>query len=328
MAWTRRISLSALIFTVLLAVFVLGGVSVFSQSSQEESGSGLSISPTRTPLTIRSGESGVIRLNLRNVTNSPIIARPIINDFRSDNESDRPQLLTGENNDVPSIRTFLSNLEDIRLNPGESKTFEIMASIPEDASPGGYYGIIRYAAVPEGADDTSTGQVVSLTASVATIVLIEVPGEIREQVQVREILTYRKGVAAKFFSVKPEEAGVRVQNQGNGFVRPFGSVALTNPLGKETHRYELIDPGQPNTVLPESARVFKKSLQGVSMPGRYVLTANISFNQGGEVLTVRGSFWYMPIWATLLVLLVIVLIGLLTYWIGKKIRHRKRRLHR
>lgn len=288
-------------------------------TAQAPAGSGLSISPTRTELRIDAGGTDVVKVNLRNVTNSDIVAKAFVNDFESDNETGEPRIIIDDTKQsATSVRPFLKNVTDIELKKDESKSFDVAVEIPGDASPGAYYGIIRYAAIPVGAAATP-GQV-SLTASVSTIVLIEVPGDIRQQIQVQEVQAYRKGIAGTFFSSKPEETGVRVRNQGNGFVKPFGTVSITNPFGKQAQQYELNNSDPRSNVLPNSSRVFKNNLEGVSTPGRYVITANVSFGNGGEVLTVRHAFWYIPAWFMLILLIFILLVGFLVYWIQKKVR--------
>lgn len=264
--------------------------------SQEGSGgSGLSISPTRTELVVEPGGEKTLSLSLRNVTSNPIIAQPVINDFYSDNVSGQPQLLINDERDVPSIKPFLGELNDIRLELGQEQTVEVPVRVPEGTAPGGYYGVIRYLAVPEGAESPDAGQV-SLTASVSSIVLIEVPGDIREQIQLRDIKFYRQDVEKRFFTSQPDQVGIEIVNQGNGFSKPFGSVTIVNPLNKEIQSYE-INPGSPRSnVLPGSTRVFKNKIEGVSVPGRYRVEANVSFGNGGEVLSLTQHFWYIPIW--------------------------------
>ncbi len=315
-----------LLISAIMVVFACISFSTqtYSQSGTP-TGSGISISPTRTELRIDAGGTDVVKVNLRNVTNGDIVAKAFINDFESDNETGEPKIIIDESKQsATSVRPFLKNVTDVELKKGESKSFDIPVEIPADAAPGAYFGIIRYAAVP--ADAAPTPGQISLTASVSTIVLIEVPGDIRQQIQVREVLVYRKGIGGTFFSSKPEEVGVRVLNQGNGFVKPFGNVTISNPLGKQVHDYELNDSDPRSNVLPNSGRVFRNPLKGVSTPGRYTVTANVSFGNGGEVLTVKKSFWYIPWWFILLILSFVIIVGLAVFWLRKRFAGGLRRI--
>src|SRR5687768_15576711 len=81
---------------------------VYSQTGQ--SGSGLSISPTRTELRIEPGGTDVVKISLRNVTAGDIIAKAFINDFESDNETGEPHIIVDESKQAAtSIKPFLKN---------------------------------------------------------------------------------------------------------------------------------------------------------------------------------------------------------------------------
>lgn len=297
---------------------------VFSQSSPDN-GSGLSISPTRTELRIEQGGSDVVKLNVKNVTAGDIIAKVFVNDFNSDDETGEPKIIIDENaeSSSSSIKPFLSNFVDIELAAGEDKSFDIDVNIPEGTPAGGYYGVIRYASIPADSNAPDAGQV-SLTASVGSIVLIEVPGDIREQVQVRDVLVYRKNVAGTFFTSKPEEIGVRINNQGNSFSKPFGNVSVTGPRGNQVASYELNNSEPRANILPDSTRVFKNVFEGVSFPGRYTVTSSVSFGNGSEVLIQKKSFWYMPFWAILSLIAVLILLAFAIRFVVKKFQKNKR----
>ncbi|MDZ7744731.1 MAG: hypothetical protein U5K77_03155 [Candidatus Saccharibacteria bacterium] len=310
------------VFGKLLTVISVASLGFISLApavlAQQQGGSGLSVSPTRTELRIEPGSSSTFTINVRNVTTNSITARPVVNDFYSDDETGQPQIVVNEEIDVPSIRPFMPELDEITLAEGEDQSVEIVVSVPEDTAPGGYYGVVRYLAVPEGAPSQDDGQV-SLTASVSSILLVEVPGEIREQVQLRNIEFYRQDIAGTFFTSPPEQVGLHIVNQGNGFEKPFGNVSVSNMFGNEVHNYE-INTGNPRSnVLPESSRTFKNDIEGVSMPGRYIATASVSFGNGGEVLILSDSFWYLPAWFVIGVLVLIILIGTGVYYARKRV---------
>lgn len=303
-----RKRLLVLALSCLVAVYTL--TPGLRAQQADGTGSGLSISPTRTELRINPGESDVVRLNLRNVTGGDILAKAYINDFESDNETGEPKINLDENNDNPaSIRSFLSGVEDVSLASGAEETFDIQVNVPSDAAPGAYYGIVRYAAVPVGNDAPEPGQV-SLTASVASIILVEVAGDILEQVELNNVFVYDEGKAGSFFIGKPDQVGVEVANKGNGFAKPFGTVTLHNPFGSQVSSYELNGANPRANVLPNTSRTFKDDLNGVNWPGRYQVTASVSFGNGGEVLVMKKSFWYVPLWSIVAFLVLIVAVTL------------------
>ncbi|MCA9346610.1 hypothetical protein KC960_03915 [Candidatus Saccharibacteria bacterium] len=290
-------------------------------------GSGLSISPTRTELSVLPGADDSVTISLKNITSGDVVAKLYINDFEPDNNTGEPKLITDENaHSANSIASFVSGLDDVYLAVGESKDVTLKVSVPSDAAPGGYYGAIRFKAIPaQAAASDATGSEVSLTANLLSLVLIEVPGEITQKVAVNSIKTYLDDKSGTIFTNKPNKVGIEVENLGNSFIKPFGTVNVTDFRGKQIFTYELNDFNPRSNVLPNSKRVFLDYIENVEkkiindkedetrtspikLPGRYTITANVSYGNGGEVFTVKAHFWYIPSW--LIVVLVVLLLGI------------------
>ena len=81
---------------------------VSSSYAQQNSGSGLSISPTRTELSIKPGQAGTVSISIKNVTAGDITAKALVNDFEADNLTGEPTLLIDDTKrSAASIRDFL-----------------------------------------------------------------------------------------------------------------------------------------------------------------------------------------------------------------------------
>lgn len=300
-----------------LLVAPIGGV-----YAQQNSGSGLSISPTRTELSIKPGDAGTVTITIKNVTKGEITAKALVNDFEPDNDTGEPKLITDDSKrSAASIRDFLIGFSDIDLQPDQEKEINIPVQIPSDAAPGAYYGVIRYQAVPKTTSEQGAGQV-ALTASVGSLVLIEVPGNITEKIEIKKVKAYLDSRSGSLFTNEPNKVGVTIKNLGNSFAKPFGQVQVTNMQGKQVHAYELNNSTPRGNILPNSERTFKDDLKGISIPGRYKITANISFGRGGEILNYSTSFWYLPIW--MLIVIGVVLVALIgsAYYLFKRYNSR------
>lgn len=299
-----------LITAVVAAVFMAAMVP-FASAQQTPSGSGLSISPPISEYTIKPGGSDNVNITLKNITVDDVVAKGSVNDFKPDNTTGNPQIITDTNTSTPnSIRKFVSNIDDVALAKGQQKNVIISLDIPKDTAPGAYYGIIRYRAIPKALNTPGPGQV-ALTASVGTIVLITVPGNLREQVQVNGIQVFRGARDSSFFIKPPDRIGIKVSNFGNGFVKPFGTVEVNDVFNKNVAQYQLNNPKQPGNILPNSSRTFTSNIKGVNKIGRYTVVASVSYGNGSQVLTVKKNFWYIPLWLLILVLAVLsVLIAL------------------
>lgn len=320
----RRVPAIAVGFVLVASLALFAVTRVWAQDNSS-SGSGLSVSPTRTELSIEKGGTEKVELNVRNVTRGPIIAKPFISDFESDDTTGEPRLYANtEKRNSASISSFVTGLEDVTLQPGEDKNLTYTVNIPADAASGGYYGAITYRAVPANQADLESGEV-ALTANVASLVLIEVPGDITEQIQVTNVSAKKGDKAGSFFTGVPDKVAITVKNNGNSFSKPFGTVTITDMSGKQVYSYELNNSTPRGNILPKTNRTFTDELKNVKKPGRYTITANVSHGSGGEVLTQKVSFWYLPVW--LLVVLAVLLIAIVAgiYYLYRKQFGKKRK---
>lgn len=320
-----------ILFVTTLMLFFGITAPTFAQQNKTAgngTGSGLSISPTRYDLQVSPGKTDVVKVTLRNISGTDIVARAIINDFEADGQTGEPRIITDKNKQIAqTVRNFLLNVDDIPLKKDESKTFDITVKVPDNAAPGAYYGIIRYEAVPQSqADAANNGTInVSLTASVGVVVLLTVPGNIQQQVQALSVQAFPSTTSknsSAFFLKAPGAAGVTLKNLGNGFATPFGTVNVTNMLGKQVYSYQLNNGDPRGVILPNSTRLFKESIKGVKLPGRYTIIANVSYGSGGEIIITKGSFWYLPIWLVVLLVALLAIIVAAVYVLYRRLSRR------
>ncbi|MGI9028213.1 MAG: COG1470 family protein [Candidatus Saccharimonadales bacterium] len=309
-----------------LALFSLATAQDSGQTNQG-GGNGLQISPTRTEVSINPGESKPYTFIVKNITSGPLDANFTINDFESDGVTGNPKIIVDDSERTPTtISNFLTGLGNFSLKPGESKEVKFNVSVPEDAVPGAYYGIVRYAAIPKsGVLNDEAERQLALTASLGHLVLVEISGDINEQIQLDSLKFGKdnKGdnsdiSTSSIFFKAPDRALLAINNLGNGFSRPFGSVTINDFKNTEVQRYEVNDVTPKGIVLPKSSRTFINDLQNIKTPGRYTATASVAYGNGGEVITYKSSFWYLPVWFLLAILFVIAIIGGGGYYFYKK----------
>ncbi|HEX5456475.1 MAG TPA: DUF916 domain-containing protein [Candidatus Saccharimonadales bacterium] len=317
---TKRIFLGlVLLFSaLLLASFKIG----FAQD-QNGSASGLQISPTRTELNVKRGSSQNVSITLKNVTGGEIIAKPEIDDFVSDNNTGTPKIITDQSQKSPyTIKDFISTISDIPMKSGESKKLNIPVNVPADQPPGAYFGVIRFIAQPvSSGKDNNSGKQVTLTASLGHIVLVNVPGNVKEQLQLISFEAEKGGKSGSIFSSSPDSLALGLKNTGNSFAKPFGTVTIKDFKGNEVYKYEVNNTDPRGNVLPDSTRIFHDSLKNIgSSPGRYSAVASISYGTGGDVLVSEIHFWVIPNWLRLLALLVVILILTAIFFVYKRLR--------
>lgn len=327
----KRVSLALIATVMLIAVAMISVMPTLAQ--QDTTGSGLRISPTRTELSLVPGDSREIIQTVKNVTTNAVTVDPVLNDFESNGVTGEP-LLIGEADKISaySLREFLTLPESFDLNPDQEVEVKVNVAVPADASPGAYFGSVLYRASPVGS--SGEGQV-ALVASVGSLILLEVPGDITEKIQINDISGYLGGNPGSLFTKKPDQVGVEIANLGNGFSQPFGKVVVNDWRGNQIFIYELNEGSPRGNILPDSTRLFLNDLANVEVstvngvetetktspikwPGRYTIVGNISHGSTGEIYTVSSTFWYIPMW-----LLITLIVGLVLLIVGAVVLFRK-----
>lgn len=296
-----------------------------SSTSAQTGGSGLSVSPTRHELTIEKGSADTITVTIKNISGVNVVARAVINDFEAKDESGEPKLIVDPTQKTAnSIKDFLLDVEDVELSKNESKRLIIPVQIPKNTPSGAYYGVIRYTAQQKTSDTNDEPQV-ALNASLGVIVLIQVPGSITEQIQAVRLRAERDNKPSSFFFSAPTHVSVTLKNTGTGFVKPFGRVNVSKG-SKVLYTYEMNNVDPRSNILPGSTRTFKDEIKDIKGFGRYTISTNLSYGKGGDILTMKSSFWIIPVWLIALVILFFILIIMLGIIILKWFnRSRKRR---
>lgn len=318
MKYVLRLSV-VLVFTV---ATLFGGIAyaqtendtILENSEQGvNGGSGFRVSPTRDDFTAERGTVVTRTVEIRNVTENEQTARAVIDDFSaSANESGAPNLLIGDDaqeNYPYSIKPFVLSIEDVLLQPGQKEDVLVTFSIPEDTAPGSYFGLLRFVTLNELDEDLVQDIGIALNASVGVVFLIQVPGDTVDLLSLEEISVVKDGSSGSLFSSAPDTVAIRLNNTGNTFQAPFGRVLVKNWSGDIVYEYELNDSDPRGNVLPDSIRRFENEIEGIGSFGRYTVESNISYGDGGNIITGTVTFWVVP-WNTIgLAILAILIVG-------------------
>lgn len=310
------LSFSALIFVV---------TSVNAQGV-EPTGNGFRVSPVRTELTIPKGRSETVVVSVENPSETPVRVTPEINNFVADeDESGSPRLILDDSVLPPrnDLKRLVSPLEGFTITAGQRKEIPVTISVPNDANAGGYYGAVRF--IPE--LPTPEGRNVALTGSVGTIFLIEVPGDLKQQLNLVQFGAAEGNSYRGFFIGGKVNVLTRLKNTGDIHVKPFGKVQIKNMFGKIVHEYEFNNTDPRANVLPDSTRRFVDEIPQKGWFGRYTIKTNLGYSSGGgELISANASFWYFATWVFygLIALLLIIIAAI--YWLVR--RRTKRHGHK
>ncbi len=298
---TKRLSL-LLLAVSMLTISLVG--SLASAQSTGAGGNGIRVSPVRTDLTIEPGQTSTVTLTVQNITSGDAEFQAIENDFvAGNNEQGQPALILDADKYAPShsLKRFMSEVPNVFIPAGGSKQVKVTITIPKDAAAGGYYGAVRF--TPAGSEDGTKN--VTLSASVGSLILVKVPGDLKESLllssfDVRTSETTNKA-SSIFMSNNNLYAVARFENNGNVHEQPFGKVVLKR--GNEVlQTIEINNADLPGNVLPDSTRRFSVNLDKVGLWGKYTVTGNFGYGTSGQLISGSTSFYVIP--------LVPILIGL------------------
>jgi hypothetical protein len=282
----------------------------------------LKVSPVRTDISIPAGETKSVEVIVTNLTSQPLTVRPIENDFVAGDERGTPSLILDENQYAPthSLKRFMTPLTNVTIPANESKIVNVVISVPKDAQAGGYFGALRFAPV-----DPSGGGQVNLSASVASLILMTVPGPAVETLELTDFKILQDDKTGSFF-LTPNDiiATVRFQNKGNIQLGPFGKVTVTQG-STVVYDVDFNDADPREVVLPDSARRWDIPLDKIGTFGYYTVTGVFTYGSTNQTFEVKQSFWVIPLWMIITAIVVVVLLIALAIFLFVFLRSNKRR---
>ncbi|HEU5004471.1 MAG TPA: DUF916 domain-containing protein [Candidatus Saccharimonadales bacterium] len=284
---------------------------------------GFRVSPPRYELTIDRGQSQTVSLFVENLANSAVTAQPIINDFTaSSDESGQPALILDPNVKAPekSFKTLVQTIPNTSIAALERKEIKVTLKVPANATPGGYYGAVRFAPVHGGVTGPSN---LSLTASVGTLFLITVPGNLTEKLTAVSFQATKNGNPGSFFNSGPIAVTTRLKNEGNIHVQPFGKIVVKNTFGKTVYTAELNDTQPRGNVLPDSIRKFNNPINVKHLLGKYTVEGNFAYGSNGDIVSVKTTFYVIPY---VLIIIILAILLFLIFVLPKLIKAYNRRI--
>jgi hypothetical protein len=321
---TFRMFLSA------LAVIV-----VLLPSAASAQSNGLGINP-RKDYTIQAGRTINDTLYVSNLSLTQDLSVSIrLVDFNAEGETGVPALHqeVGSPQTPWSIKAFLKYSPAVKVAAGKSAYLPITLSVPVNQGAGSYYSAIEYKA-----ENSETKQRLNLSASSVTLVFINVPGQAKEQLTLKQFSAYQSepgdkgGFSGVFLDGAPKEMAYRLQNGGNVAEQPSGSIVIRNMFGHTAKEITDANPKKQLVLLGQTRRIqvcIKSSVLASKAPtgqetqqticddpglwpGRYTAQVALYYgmtNHNTKEIMATTHFWYLPIW--FIVLVVVLLTGII-----------------
>lgn len=309
-----------IIFVVaLLSVALLRSLSVSAAAANT-----LKVSPVRSDIQAKPGESTTVKAVVTNLTVKDLTVRASTNDFVAGDESGTPALVLDADKFAPShsLKRFMEPLGDVVIPAKKSTVVEVVINVPKTAKAGGYFGAVRFA--PTTPD--SGGQV-NLSASVASIILLTVPGEMTEKLNLTNFdLQQGDNKHTLFTSGKDIAAAFRFYSTSSVQVAPFGKVSVQKG-DKVVYAADFNAKTPRDMVLPESARRWDVPLKNVEEFGKYTVSATFTYGTKNQTIDVTKTFWVIPqayiIGAVVAFILLVAVIALVIWLIIRARKNRK-----
>lgn len=260
------------------------------------SGQALEIAPPVINLTADPGQVIKTQISLRDVSSGKLLVKGQVNDFVAAGEDGTPKILLDEDADEPnpySLKGWVAPLPELVLEPRQIRNLPITITVPKNAAPGGYYGVVRFTATPPELEGTG----VSLSASLGSLVLVRVNGAAKEAMEIEEFTATKGGKSQSIFESTPINFTERIKNTGNLHQQPSGQVSITDMFGKKVAAVNVNLP--PRNVLPASIRKFEQPLDSSvignkKLFGRYTAELKLTYGTNKQTINETITFWVIP----------------------------------
>lgn len=308
---------------IILAILLGMGVGLFS-NVQSQARQGIKLSPVKIEIKADPGDivTSFIEVTNRSSKTAKLYAQ-VLDFLASGEEGEQTFLAPEENAQTYSLAYWIDITKDPLLLAVEEKTrVPFSINIPENAEPGGHYGVIFFGSNPP--RKREEGPAVAVGGRMGALVLLTVSGEITEQGFIKEFSTSKK-----FYEFLPVNFVIRFENTGNVHLAPQGKIEILDLFGKKAAEIMVNETGKK--ALPNSVRRFEaqweKEVEKYII-GRYTAKITLFYGNPIKTATAQTSFWIipwkriLPIFIGLIIVLAIFIFGLRDRikWIIRKIK--------
>lgn len=260
----------------------------------------LVVSPPRTDLVIKPGETLQKNVKMTNTSDTELILGVTVVDFIVTDDIGTPIKVEQEaSGRFLASPWFTLTTDELVIPPRETAQITALITAPVDALPGGHYAGIYF----ESKDRRGASQTVSYTtAQVGSLFALTVEGDINYDALVKDFST-----KTTLYEFGPIDMDVVIENQSDTHITPVTTITITNMFGQTVGSLKL----DSLNIFPFAERQQTATWDQVWGLGQYEATVMVSYGPG--LTTSRTlSFWILPyrlIAAILIILLVLIAAG-------------------
>lgn len=285
-----------LVLPVLILIFAA------AQLNAQQGNPGITVSPSNFDLTVSPGDHLSHVIDVTNNTNKPITVKPVVKNFTAQGEEGGVDFT--ENATTYALSNWITVTPSVMtIDPQTTKEFSYTVTSPLGAEPGGHFGAIVFTTSGKAAGQTGA----AVSQEVASLLLVRVPGDVNEQVNVQSF-----GTAKSFYEFGPIQFNTVVQNNGAVHEHPIGQILIKDMFG---HEYTANFDGR--NVLPTAQRIMPATWDKKLLIGKYTATLIATYGTKGQQLTGSTEFYAFPVRYGIVVLVILLFLFLIRKRLGK-----------
>jgi hypothetical protein len=291
--------------------------------------SAMTISPVRYEIQGDPGQTLVKEMTIINEDNTSAMYYSSFANFEAQGETGSATFVEPKDD----IGTWMTTDEQVSLLPGEQKTVSFSVKIPENAEPGGHFGVIFWGTSPE---NNAGGKQLAVSAKTGLLVLLTVNGAVKEG---GGLLDFSTRDNQFWYNSLPVSLIYRFQNSGGDRVKPLGEIKVrsfgfipvkklnANPvngniLPNSTRKFNVdwvryVEPKDTPVVTGVVKNFFHRAVYQWKnfAVGLYSANLNLTYGLLGQNVKKSVFFFVFP-WQLLICLIVLFII---VFFIGKKL---------
>ena len=239
----------------------------------------VSINPTRVEVEVAPGERAVSSFKFWNGTDEYLSVHLQGEDFAPQGEEGE-LLVGGPEGAANSLKEWLEPaIPDLNVAPKQQITLDFAIDVPVDAEPGTHWGTLLVTTQP-----VAIGNGVAARPKIGLIVLVKVPGQVREEMALDSFS------AVPFAQAPPVTLAARFRNTGTVHDVPAGVFEVRNVLGSIVATGTL----PARNVLPGTVRKIETQAGEGTWFGRYTAILHPTYAEGRDLPEAAVTFWIVP----------------------------------
>ena len=292
----------SVIKTIILIILLAGSYTPALAQSMDKIT--LSITPPLIKNNVSPGQ--VWQSAIKVVNNNPVEIDVYIEvaDFKGGTETGTVTFIQAKNNTEEDQSFLASTWINISSGPitipaFKGKDIPFIVEVPETADPGGHYVSLLAGTKPP--DDGAKGSAIKISSLLASLIFLNVSGEVEESGRIREF-----SLNKKVFNKPEVDFVVRFENTGNVHIQPQGEIRIYNFFNNIDNSITINHSTEFGNVLPGGIRKWEFNWQGkdsILSMGRYRAELVLGYGETSRETVEQTLYFWVIYFKELLIAL-------------------------